>query len=359
MRKLRRSKRCGVDGVDTRYVQHRVNADGSERTYWIRPGHPPARLSKGIWAVQATSLNKAADAGEIANARDPNTIGWLIEEYRRSDWFGRRKPKTREMYEIFLRRLDGKLTTHPVKALTPRVCAEFVGQQHSVWMKKAAAAVLANLATVARQNGFDVGHPTADLKLETPRPRTAVWQIDTFGAFMEASKGHEYERAARTTAGLLLYTGQRPGDVIQMRRTDIDRDVIQVVQEKTGRKLWIPIHARLRPFLVGDSLTLVADALGRPVKEYRYDIIQREVRAKAGLLHLQMRDLRRTAVTMLREAGVSLEDICTITGHTMKEVQSILETVYWQPSEKQARRAIAAWERMDDEESNALDKSGG
>ena len=48
---------------------------------------------------------------------------------------------------------------------------------------------------------------------------------------------------------LLRYTGQRKGDVCSMRWSDFDGRRIHVVQEKTGTKLWVPAHIRLRNYL--------------------------------------------------------------------------------------------------------------
>src|SRR5262245_1321871 len=53
---------------------------------------------------------------------------------------------------------------------------------------------------------------------------------------------------------LLLYTGQREGDVIRMKRDEIRRlddgtDEIFVIQQKTGTKVWIPLHRDLKTLL--------------------------------------------------------------------------------------------------------------
>jgi integrase len=51
--------------------------------------------------------------------------------------------------------------------------------------------------------------------------------------------------AGRLVYALLLYTGQRSGDVVKMRRADVSGGTIAVVQEKTGTALSIPIHPEL------------------------------------------------------------------------------------------------------------------
>ena len=49
----------------------------------------------------------------------------------------------------------------------------------------------------------------------------------------------------RLAYALLLYTAQRGGDVVKMRRADISKGAISVVQQKTGTALSIPIHPEL------------------------------------------------------------------------------------------------------------------
>jgi integrase len=50
-------------------------------------------------------------------------------------------------------------------------------------------------------------------------------------------------------AAVALYGGQRQADVLGMLWTDIQEELIPVTQSKTGKKLWIPMHADLRAVL--------------------------------------------------------------------------------------------------------------
>jgi integrase len=73
----------------------------------------------------------------------------------------------------------------------------------------------------------------------------------------------------RLAYALLLYTGQRVGDVARMSRADVADGLIHVVQQKTGAELWVPIHPELQRAMKAcpaKGLTLVGDANGRPLK---------------------------------------------------------------------------------------------
>ena len=45
---------------------------------------------------------------------------------------------------------------------------------------------------------------------------------------------------------IMLYTGQRRSDVAHMKGADNDRGGINVVQRKTGKVLWLPLHPALQ-----------------------------------------------------------------------------------------------------------------
>jgi integrase len=47
------------------------------------------------------------------------------------------------------------------------------------------------------------------------------------------------------------YTGERKGDCCDVRRSDIDLkgNSIHLVQEKTGIRMWVPLHKRLKQYL--------------------------------------------------------------------------------------------------------------
>lgn len=53
----------------------------------------------------------------------------------------------------------------------------------------------------------------------------------------------------RTAFALLLYTGQRLADVAEMQWSDVVDGTVRVVQNKTGARLVIPLHADLRAAL--------------------------------------------------------------------------------------------------------------
>ena len=66
--------------------------------------------------------------------------------------------------------------------------------------------------------------------------------------------------------------------------------------------------------------------------------------SKAGLGHLQARDLRRTAAVRLAEAGATAPEIAAVTGHSIDRTERILE-VYVPRTKAMATATITKLER--------------
>jgi integrase len=78
----------------------------------------------------------------------------------------------------------------------------------------------------------------------------------------------------------------------------------------------------------------------------RYFAEQWEATCKAaGIVDLHFHDVRGTTVTMLAEAGCTLPEIVSITGHTLRRAQDILDK-YLARTSKLAESAIAKFENV-------------
>jgi integrase len=127
------------------------------------------------------------------------------------------------------------------------------------------------------------------------------------------------DQALRLAVSLLVHTGQREGDVIRMKWADIRDDEIFVVQEKTGTRVWIPLHRDLRVLLdqtphVSDSI--LNSSLGRPFSSSQalYEKIKTALR-KVGEGGYVPHGLRANAAVRLVDAGCTEDQAAAITGH--------------------------------------------
>jgi integrase len=114
--------------------------------------------------------------------------------------------------------------------------------------------------------------------------------------------------------------------------------LMRVIQSKTKARVWIKCHKDLKPYLE----TAIAEARaagvangaflrgvrGEPMGERYFATRWDAVASRTRTLHLNRQDLRRTAVMRLAEADCTVPQIAAITGHSLKQVEGIMETYF-------------------------------
>ena len=130
----------------------------------------------------------------------------------------------------------------------------------------------------------------------------------------------------RLAFALQLYTGQRRSDVHRMTWADVNGDTIRVVQQKSGRKLTIPLHHNLRAILAATErkhVTILNTEYGKPFTVDGFSQWICDAITAAGLpLECQPHGLRKTAGRRLAEAGCTPHEIMAVLGHkTLAEAE--------------------------------------
>jgi integrase len=125
----------------------------------------------------------------------------------------------------------------------------------------------------------------------------------------------------RVAFELFLNCGQRRSDVVRMCWSHVTRDnKIVVVQQKTGRRLVIPLHQDLVTALASHDKThvqILTTEYGRPFTVDGFSQWMRNAIEKAGLpLDCQPHGLRKATGRRLAEAGASAKMIMAVLGHT-------------------------------------------
>jgi len=137
---------------------------------------------------------------------------------------------------------------------------------------------------------------------------------------------HQVGSRARLALALLLYTGQRRSDIVQMGRQHIRNGILHLRQQKTGASLAIPVHPTLQAVLEATSsehLTFLTTHGGSPFTAAGFTNWFRECCNDAGLAKgTSAHGLRKAACRRLAEAGCSANVIAAISGHkSLNEVQ--------------------------------------
>lgn len=147
---------------------------------------------------------------------------------------------------------------------------------------------------------------------------------------------------------LILFAGLRVGEIIQLRMSDVvldDRKGSVIVREGKGTKRReIPLNAKARKALL-DYLQVRPDIesselfLGQRNEGVQSKTIQRAVQRfakKAGLKNVTPHTLRHSFAKALIDAGVSLEKVATLLGHSNLNTTRIYTT----PGEEDLEDAV-------------------
>ncbi len=312
-----------------RYVTRRLSRQGKVRWYWQRRGHKLTRLPDNLIdrIAMAERLNNAADAVSLTQALARDTIGGLIQRYRSTDGFRSLAPGTVKYYARYLRDIEGLGPRLPFASFTRQAVVDFIETYPKAHQRRQAAAVLKNLFALARYYGVVDSDAAAGLRLKTSKPRDRIWSDDEITRWLRVAAAEDPHMV--TSFLLLQFTAQRPTDVLRMAWPHYSGSAIRLRQQKTGALLDVPVHPQLATHLEGlprngSSLTIVAFR-GRPVPYARFNERVRRICRSAGV-DAQARDPRRTAMLRMAEAGATVPQIASVSGHSIEATQPILET---------------------------------
>lgn len=306
------------------HIKHVKRARSKGRTYYYfntglkRDGKPiynrlPDLASPSFWASYATMK-----AARERRGKTQYTVASACDAYEASSDFTRKAESTQKLYIYALRIIKDALGKFPINELKRRHVQLVLDNglpspsAHNIFL-----AVLGLIYKQARRDGKTELWPARDFdKLETGSHKE--WPEPVLDAALQS----EHDRT-RLAAHLLYFTGQRIGDVCKMRWSDVRGDEIHVIQQKTGKRLWIPMLAELRDELdrtVKRGLTIITNYEGHPMTP---QVIRRELKAHGDTMGVKVvpHGLRKNAVISLLEAGCSVAETAAITGQSYRIVE--------------------------------------
>jgi integrase len=158
---------------------------------------------------------------------------------------------------------------------------------------------------------------------------------------------HSVGGKARLAFGLLLYTGQRRSDVVNLGRQHVHDGVITIDQSKTegGEEshLEIPMHPKLQEIIDATPMvgvkTFLVTHFGKPYTAPGFGNWFREQCDAADCPDVSAHGLRKATARRLAEIGCSANQIASITGHaSLSEVQRYTKAA---DRKRMAREAMA------------------
>lgn len=329
-------------GRDIPYVET-VTVKGRLYRYYRRDGKRWGRLTGRAGSIEFAGCYEAAEAAYNGRNKDGPTAGTfaaLVTAYRASTGFRVLGDKTKMEY---LRHLDAmaiEFGTKPAALLTSvhvRNYQDKFADRPSVG--NARLKVLKVLYTFAVERQLAPANPVSRIKMMR-EGEYLPWPDDIIKQLADSEPDDELLWAM----DLALGSGQRRGDLLVMPWTAFDGDGIEVVQHKTGAKLWIPCHPDLKATLAvipKRSPIILTTKTGRPWNPGVFSRAFRLATAAAGIEGYVFHGLRKTAAVRLAEAGCSDAEIMSITGHRTRSMVSL-----YTRGASQKRLATAAIARL-------------
>ena len=170
-----------------------------------------------------------------------------------------------------------------------------------------------------------------------------VWTADDEAVFLQSAPAHLHLPLL-----LALWTGQRQGDLLRLPWSAYDGQRIRLRQSKTGARVSAKVGAPLKAALDATperSPVILTNSEGKPWTSDGFRASWRKAQIGAGITGVTFNDLRGTAVTRLALVGCTEAEIAAITGHTLRDVRSILDAHYLHRDPALADAAITKLER--------------
>lgn len=316
--------------IKLKYVDCFTDRHGHVRYYFRRgkgarislPGTPG---SDDFMEAYRASLAGVEHPRLIKQRGEPGTFDRLLQEYFESDDYARLSKTTAKEYRSIFERwvLDEGIGHRPVNGMQ-------IEHVKRMMAKRAATPAAANklLKQINLIMKFSIvmryraDNPTIGVK----KFKTGEWHTWTEEQIAAFESRWPVGTKERLAFALLIFTGQRRSDVVRMSWRDIDGDVIQVRQQKTGMKLWIPIHPELQAILAASPKKHIAILTTTHGKPFAYNGFGNWMADKIDAANLPREcvthGLRKAAARRLAEAGCSVHEIAAITGHKTLEMVS-------------------------------------
>ena len=333
--------RVVLKGIDSSRSRR---ADGSVRVYhYAWRGGP--RLDGEPGSPEFVASYNRAVADRPKPVRGKGTVEALVDAYLDSQEFLNLRDRTRSDYRKLTKAIVKEFGDMPIKALADKGArGEFLDWRDKLAKRSHRQAdyawvVLARVFSWSKNRGkIDVNPCEKGGRTYDGARPDKVWRDEEEKAF-RAKASAQLELAY----DLAVWTGQRQGDLLALTWTAYDGEKIRLRQSKTGAYVVIPVFSKLKALLDATpkrAVTILTTQAGLPWTPDGFRASWGKASVKAGVRDLTFNDLRGTAVLRLALSGCTVPEIATITGHSIRDVQSILDSNYLHRDVELAESAV-------------------
>ncbi|WP_375553747.1 tyrosine-type recombinase/integrase [Roseovarius mucosus] len=312
----------------------------SNGIYFQRRGWPSQKFQSEFgtaefWTEYAGILSQK-DAPRKVVARN---FGALIDHYRKSPRYKNLKPRTGldyDKYLDFFREIMGE--ANPAKMQRKDVIRLRDANAEKAYFANYSLRVLRVLMEHCVDLGWRETNPARGVpEIKTAKTEREPWPRELLDVYRAHCALGTRERLVME---LCVGTGQRIGDVLTMRWSNIENGAVWVRQSKTSKELWVPILPELQAALdvaSRHSVYILTNEQGTNRWSYRgASAAVRKVREQIGAVAYDIHSWRYNAACELLEAGCGDDLIAAVTGQSPAMVQHYTKKV------RQRIRAVQA-----------------
>jgi integrase len=268
---------------------------------WYHVSGTLPRVWTKLSSDRAEALRQWAQREGVRENDSTRLFSVVARRYVR-EIFPTKAPGTRRDNEKELANLSKVFAHMPIDAIAPqhiRAYLDIRGQTAKVRANREKA-LFSHIYNKAREWGYTaLQNPCAGVKGFKETGRSRYVTDDEF----DQVKAHAHFTLV-DAMDLALLTGQRPADVLKLKRSDIRDGALWIVQNKTGARLGIEVTGELAAIITrinerpreATGLYLIQDERGQPLSKFAMRSRFDKARTLAGV-DFQFRDIRAKAAT--------------------------------------------------------------
>lgn len=231
---------------------------------------------------------------------DLRTMKGIFDRYIR-DIIPKKAPRTQKDNLAEIKQLRPMFDNAPIDSITPATIAGYRDARSAKVRANRELATLSHVFNMAREWGLTTKeNPCQGVRKNREVPRD-YYANDVVWAAVYQKAGQELKDAM----DLAYLTGQRPADVLVMRRDDVEGGFLMVQQNKTGKKLRIQMVNNGVANSLGLLVAQIATRNAQHVSSYLI-VSQRGKRMTAAMLRKRWDEAREKAKQAAVEGGDAL-----------------------------------------------------
>jgi integrase len=295
-------------------------------------------------------------AEEKSRNRNTGNLSCLIRDFEGTKQWRRLADSTKKEYARVFKFWDAEYGSCPYRALEDKAFRAAVIKWHDEFSETKAreadnrVSILARVLSWGAKDGPLKNNVLDGFERAYSSDRSEIiWLPEHVDAFLSVASPE-----MQLAMALALHTGQRQGDILRMAWSSYDGVAISLRQGKAKRLGKMPAAIRV-PCTKALKVTLDAaprraaviltTKTGLAFKKRYFAEKWDEACKLAGIEELHFHDIRGTTVTLLAESGCTLPEIVSITGHSLRTAQTIIEK-YLARTSKLAASAIVKFENV-------------